>query len=467
MILDQNCVARLLRSIGMNVQTQLKGYQIMYGRAITLCVWCEPGVNLENFCRTENIQVTRGVWTKTIRPAGRKDVVVTVSGLDFNTPDTLIQGYIEKFDGKLVSKEVIYGKHGDGPLKGVFNGERKYNVEFSEKARPMGTYHFLDGAKVRIFYRGNSKTCARCHQVAGNCLGGGFAKDCQLNGGHKVDLAEHMRFLWNDIGFSPTSFELPAQAENESDQNEVSNNRNEGDSVISEAATFQRHLSRPQMTGDDIKKVVGIQIRNLPAAMSIEEVVKFLNESVDQDITADRVSIMKTENSLNASVENGLEGTKVMAAANELEFRQSKKKYFGKPLYCRILKNLTPEKPLPPTSNEIKSNSPCKNLNPELANEPVPDKPAEVKEVKPTKVNDPKSIPSVKEKTKAIETKADEKKEKSKTPIQRKLLEFGITNPTANQMKRTHNEVGSPTSPESKKSPKKQKAPATDKPNKK
>ena len=64
-----------------HISSELKGYQIMYGRGVTLAVWCAPGVNLEKFCRTESIQVTRGVWTKNIRPSGRKDVVVTVSGL--------------------------------------------------------------------------------------------------------------------------------------------------------------------------------------------------------------------------------------------------------------------------------------------------------------------------------------------------------------------------------------------------
>ena len=59
---------------------------------------------------------------KNIRPSGRKDVMLTISGLDFNTPDTLVKEYIEKFGGKMVSQEAIYGKHGEGPLRGTFNG---------------------------------------------------------------------------------------------------------------------------------------------------------------------------------------------------------------------------------------------------------------------------------------------------------------------------------------------------------
>ena len=54
---------------------------------------------------------------------------------------------------------------------------------------------------------------------------------------------------------------------------------------------------------------------------------------------------------------------------------------------------------------------------------------------------------------KALEDKADEKKNKAKAL---KIVEYGLTNPTS-QPKRNHNDVGSPSSPDSKKSPKKSK----------
>jgi hypothetical protein len=421
-VIDQSCVARLLTSLGMNIQTQLKGYQAVYGRVVTLSVWCQPGVDLERFCRAETIQVTRGVWTRNIRPAGRRDVVVTVSGLEFNTPDTLVQGYIEKFGGKLVTKDAIYGKHGEGPLMGFFNGERKYNVEFNDSAKPMGTYHFLDGARVRVFYRGNVKTCARCHEASVSCMGGGFAKDCQTNGGKKLDLADHMRTIWQEIGFSPTSFQLPVETEIGVDKS------NEGDTTISEDKSFRRQIERPELKDDDIKKIVGIQIRNLPPTLSDDEIVTFLVDNVDKDVTLEKLSLVKNEHNLNVAIENGLEGSQVIAAAAKLEFRQSKQKFFGKPLYCRLLKNLTPEK------------APVKNLSKEI--NPVP-----------KLQNNPKL--SVKEKTKALEDKAEDKKTKSKSNT---ILECGLTNTTAQQMKRNHRDVGSPTSPETKNSPKKPKA---------
>ena len=65
-----------------------------------------------------------------------------------------------------------------------------------------------------------------------------------------------------------------------------------------------------------------------------------------------------------------------------------------------------------------------------------------------------KQIGTVKENMKALEDKVDEKKPKTKSV---KIVEFGLTNTTTQQPKRTHTDVGSPTSPETKKSPKKPK----------
>ena len=96
--------------------------------------------------------------TKHIRPSGRKDVTVTVLGLDFNTPDTLVQEYIIKFGGTMVSTNVIYARHGEGPFKGKVNGDRKFQVDMTATSSTMGTYHYLDGEQVRMYYRGNTKS---------------------------------------------------------------------------------------------------------------------------------------------------------------------------------------------------------------------------------------------------------------------------------------------------------------------
>ena len=79
---------------------------------------------------------------------------MTISGLHFNTPDSLIQDYITKFGGVLLSRNGIY----EGPLNGKVNGDGKYQFDFSAASTAMGTYHFLDEERVRVYNRGNIKT---------------------------------------------------------------------------------------------------------------------------------------------------------------------------------------------------------------------------------------------------------------------------------------------------------------------
>ena len=132
MILDQVSVARLLKSIGMDVMTQMEGYQIQYnGRTSMISVWAVKGLSLERFCKPEGINVTKDIMTGMIRPSGRRDVTVTVSGLDFNTPDSLVFEYIKKFGGIIISNNVIYTKFSEGPFKGKCTGERKYQVDLT------------------------------------------------------------------------------------------------------------------------------------------------------------------------------------------------------------------------------------------------------------------------------------------------------------------------------------------------
>ena len=104
MFIDQNVVAKLLKNIGMNIDRECDGYKLTYGGKFgKISVLCKAGIDLERFCRQECFEVCKGVTTKNIRPSGRRDVTVTVSGLDFNTPDTLVQEYIIKFCGTMVT----------------------------------------------------------------------------------------------------------------------------------------------------------------------------------------------------------------------------------------------------------------------------------------------------------------------------------------------------------------------------
>ena len=116
------------------------------------------GVILERFCKDMVICINYSVSTGMIRPAGKSEVTVTVTGLDVNTPDTLVLKYLGKF-GKVKISSVIYCEYSEGPFKGKKNGDRRYQIDFSGTRKHMGTFHLIDNSKVRVFYRGNMKTC--------------------------------------------------------------------------------------------------------------------------------------------------------------------------------------------------------------------------------------------------------------------------------------------------------------------
>ena len=88
MILSEETVQKLLNKINMSIETHVEGFQVSHGRKkAKIEVLCKAGLDLEQFCLQESIQVEKGVKTNFIRLAGRRDVEVTVTGLGFNTPD--------------------------------------------------------------------------------------------------------------------------------------------------------------------------------------------------------------------------------------------------------------------------------------------------------------------------------------------------------------------------------------------
>ena len=353
MFLNQDVVAKLLKNIGMNIESEVEGYQVTYGgRSGKIAVLCKTGVNIEKYCRQECYEVCKGVMTKNIRPSGRKDVTVTISGLDFNTPDTLVQEYIAKFGGVLVSNSVIYAKHGEGPFKGKLNGDRKYQVDMTSTQTQMGTYHYLDGERVRVYYRGNAKTCGRCHLTAQQCKGGGIARECQTEGGPRKDLIQHMKELWLEIGFSPTNFKLPdRETEGESDENFG------GDRTVLSVPSFTRtpHPTSLELNKDSI--FTKTKVTNFPKDISETNAVNFLKENVDKSISLHDLEILRTEVNSQIIIGPGPSKEVVLKAVESLDYHRSQKFFFqDRKLYAKPLKPLTPTKPTNQQNNRISNN---------------------------------------------------------------------------------------------------------------
>ena len=182
-------VSRICETVGIKVGQETEGYQAHYGRKnITIAVWAKQGVSLERFISENSKDFSNDLTISQVRPAKRREVTLLISGLNFNTPDEQVKHYVEHFGVRFVNVEPVYGVHHEGPWKGQYNGEKRYKVAFTDQVIPMGPYHLLNGAKIRIVYPGNTRTCGRCHQPPTSCPGGGIARVCGEQGGKKVTL---------------------------------------------------------------------------------------------------------------------------------------------------------------------------------------------------------------------------------------------------------------------------------------
>ena len=56
----------------------------------------------------------------------------------------------------------------------------------------MGTYHFIGTNKVKVIYKGNTKTCGKCHQEQSRCPGKAIASECSSE---RTPLDNHMSRL--------------------------------------------------------------------------------------------------------------------------------------------------------------------------------------------------------------------------------------------------------------------------------
>ena len=84
-----------------------------------------------------------GVRAVLVKPAGKREVTVSMKGLHPNTADEEVLRYLEKF-GNIVTRKVVYGVFAEGPLKGLKNGDQKYRVELRPGTN-IESYHVLDG----------------------------------------------------------------------------------------------------------------------------------------------------------------------------------------------------------------------------------------------------------------------------------------------------------------------------------
>ena len=218
-IVSESECARLLGKLGLDLRpnVHVEGVQICpSGRGVIL-VTLKDNIDINNFCRYDVIDVnTSGVRAVMVKPAGKRDVIISIRGIHPNTSDEVVLDYLEKF-GKVVTRRVIHGVYSDAPLKGMKNGNRTFKLELTPGTN-IGSYHFLDGQKVTLIYPGQQQTCARCLQTSSECKGKGVARKCESEGGLKSDFISYIINLWHRIGYTPPDGEVSAPYDDEESQ---------------------------------------------------------------------------------------------------------------------------------------------------------------------------------------------------------------------------------------------------------
>ena len=317
---DKDC-ANLIRRLGLDNRpgVHIEGVQICPNGRGTIYITLRKEVEIGKFCRYDVLDVTEsGVRAVLVKPAGRREVVVTIRGIHPNTREDTVMEYLAKF-GKLVSNKVIYGMFPEGPLQGMMNGDRSYKVEIKPGTN-MGSYHVLDGQKVTLRYPGQQQTCARCLQTAQTCKGKGLARRCEAEGSQKRDFAEYISELWGKIGYSP------------------SNNVTENLDSLPEQPTQQNGgLFTPAKLPSATEKFSGVCIKQLPKETDHGDVMEFLVRSGLPEEKKESVTISNNGTVIIRDLENK-ECLDLIEAIHG-------KKNFSKKLFCNGIVPLTPQKP--------------------------------------------------------------------------------------------------------------------------
>ena len=338
---EKDC-ARMMQKVGLDIRPGIHVETVQIcpnGRGIIL-ITLKKEVQIDQFCRYDIFDVTStGIRVVNIKPSGKREVIVNIKNIHPNTMDDSVVDYLNKF-GEVVSKKVVYGLYGEGPLKGFKNGDRAFKMEIKPGVN-IGTYHVLDGQKVTLKYPGQLQTCARCHQTAKSCLGRGMAKRCEEAKGEKVEFGDYIRNLWNQIGYSPRNGATPTEVD--SQETDEGYTQQEGGKFTPKKAST-----------DNSDKFAGVSIKYFPKEVDHSQIVDLLVESGLPTNNMQDIDI-KTNGSVSIrSLENEACLAMIKALHNKL--------HFGRKLFCNGIIPCTPEKTLVDT--ESTESSPCTGAPP-------------------------------------------------------------------------------------------------------
>ena len=173
-----------------------------------------------------------------------------------------------------------------------------------------------------------------------------------------------MKTIWEEIGFTPSSFELPTSEKNDEEK----------DKPIADTGRFRRMDHSAPVTDTDRERYIGLSIANVNLDVGDDEIMKFVADYVSDDIKEETITIVREKKKAVVTINHSLTSEIIKEAMAKINFYDCQEKFFGKPLYCRPLRDITPDKPAAPrtpssTSSSrssgdtgTKSKEPCKKI---------------------------------------------------------------------------------------------------------
>ena len=340
-VTESEC-ANMMRKLGLDQRPgiHVEGVQICpQGRGV-IFITLKKEVDIGRFCRYEVLEVTQsGIRSVLVKPAGKREVIVTAKGIHPNTREDVVIDYLGKF-GKVFTSKVVYGVFNEGPLKGIRNGDRSYKMEIKPGSN-LGSYHVIDGQKVTLRYPGQQQTCARCHQTPQSCKGKGVARRCEAEGGLKIEFTDYILGLWRKIGYSPDNLDL----------SEIS--KGDPDSIsLQDGGNFTPNKSHVP----DTAKYTGVSIKQFPRETDHGKIIEFLVNCGLPESQKDKISITNKGTATIKDLENGV----CLALIEAIHA----KKNFDKKLFCNGIVPLTPEKPAVQLEETPQAGKPLPPANP-------------------------------------------------------------------------------------------------------
>ena len=314
-VVSQEDCAKLLTRIGINIAGHIEAVQICPNGRGVIFATLKNEVSVDKFINYDVIEVNRvGVRAVHVKPAGKREVVITIRGLHPNTNDQGVLDYLSKF-GKVVTPRVIHCVYGEGPLKGVKNGDRSFKMELKPSTN-ISTYHVLFGSKVTLKYPGQKQTCARCFLSANHCPGGGLAKKCEIAGGQKIEFSDYILDMWKKIGHNPADVEVATLYD---------------DHGYQEGGTFT-----PTKVQSEPNEFKGVILKNIPKESDHGDIFQFLHKS---GLPLDKEECVEFKENGTVTIK-GIENSLCLVLVKNLH----NSKFSDKKLHCNGFIPLTPVK---------------------------------------------------------------------------------------------------------------------------